>query len=260
MGTATPLTYAVELIQPSNDKIAHWKAPIGINDRLPTLIGDCPACNHGCEIPVADQVVQGGTPESGTTQEPPQKIVWQVICNCRSIHQQPSGVKAGCGRYWLCALTKQDGSYKVAVEEDLTLLPAASALNDALATEDVRVQKAAEKWLGAVTAIYGLFSLAGIATAKDALAGMEWWGKLAVGVALLAGLATAATALVFGYRAAYGWPRLVRVNGVNLREWHKSRRNYAEKAADDLNKALTFAFISLAAIAAVMLLVWFLPR
>ncbi|MGH3737109.1 MAG: hypothetical protein ACRDT6_16065 [Micromonosporaceae bacterium] len=82
----------------------------------------------------------------------------------------------------------------------MSLLAPNRALDDALASQNTRVQGAAEKWLGAVTALYGLFSLTGIATAKDALAGIGTGAKVLIAIVLLAGLGAAGTALLLGYR------------------------------------------------------------
>jgi hypothetical protein len=186
----------------------------------------------------------------------------QIICNCRTDHHPPDGVVGGCGRYWLGTLTLQpDGTYTLAVEEDLRLLPVAKALSEAVGSQDKRIQAAAEKWLGAVTAIFGLFSLTGIATAKDALAGLRTDLRWSVAATLLAALGLAATALVLGYRAAYGWPATVDVcDNEKLQAWYENYRAYAQTAAGNLRRAVAFAFGALAALVGVMLLVWFLPR
>ncbi len=195
-------------------------------------------------------------------EEPVAELTRQIICNCRINHEWPDGVRAGCGRYWLGTITRQaDSSYRLRAEQDLTLLPAATALNEAQASQDKRIQGAAEKWLGAVTAIYGLFSLTGVAVAKDALNGLSTGSKWLVAAVLLMGLAAAATALIFGYRAAYGWPHPVTVDDkAALRHWYQKYRNNAPIAANQLRLAVFAAFGSLAAVSTVMLLIWFLPR
>jgi hypothetical protein len=262
MTTPATIIYKNEFVPISDDQIASWKLYLSPGERLPTLVGNCPTCNDECEITLTDVVVQGGVQAGVEDDAPIAELTRQIICNCRTNHEWPTGVRAGCGRYWLATLRlEQDGSYRLTAEQDLHLLPAASALNDALATQDTRIQSAAEKWLGAVTAIYGLFSLTGVATANDALKGLSTPSKWLVAIALLLGLGAAATALVFGYRAAYGWPSAVKVDEKEaLRDWYRQYRGFAENAARKLRIAIFFAFGSLAAIAMVMLLVWFLPR
>src|SRR5579859_7899345 len=104
-----PIEYADEFFQATDDLVASWHVFVPQGTRLPTLIGNCPACNHECEAQVTDVVVQGGIPASAEP-APVEIMTRQVICNCRYNHKQPSGVP-GCGRYWLFALGLQhDGS------------------------------------------------------------------------------------------------------------------------------------------------------
>jgi len=258
----SPITYRIEFAPASDEQVAQWKILQSPGARLPTLVGNCPTCTEECQVEVSDVVAVGGAPSAMEAEEPVAELTRQIICNCRTNHEWPDGVHAGCGRYWLGTLTRQqDGSYRLRAEQDLGLLSAATALNEAQANQDKRIQGAAEKWLGAVTAIYGLFSLTGVAVAKDALKGLSTGSKWLVAAALFLGLAAAASALIFGYRAAYGWPHPVTVDDkAALRQWYKKYRNNAPTAANQLRLAVFSAFGSLAAVSAVMLLIWFLPR
>jgi hypothetical protein len=254
------IEYADEFVQATGDIVASWRVFVPQGARLPTLIGDCPNCKHECEAEVTDVVVQGGIPASAE-RAPVEIMTRQIICNCRRNHQQPAGVP-GCGRSWLVALGRQpDGSYELSAQKDTRLLPSAMTLNKALANQNERIQGAAEKWIGAVTAIYGLFSIAGIATAQKALSGMSAESESLVAIALVVGLACAGSALVSGYVAAYGWPKAVHVtNDRQLQEWYAAVQAYAATAARRLQWAVLLSFCSLATLAVVMLLVWFLPR
>lgn len=257
----TAITYANEFVQPTDAQIAHWRVLRPHGARLPTLLGNCPTCSHECEVDITDIVVQGGAPAEADETEV-QSLTRQIICNCRVDHQRPPGVRGGCGRYWLATLRLHEGgSYHLTVQKNIQLLPAAALLNEMLAVQDKRIQSAAEKWIGAVTAIYGLFSLAGIATAANALSGLSVTSKSFVGSALFVALVSAGLALFAGYTAAYGWPRVVKVrNDAELQEWYTGYQNYAVIAAKRLREAVLLAFTSLAALVLVMLLVWFLPR
>lgn len=255
-----PIEYADEFVQATDNLVASWRVFVPQGARLPTLIGNCPTCNHECEAEVTDVVVQGGIPASAE-RAPIEIMTRQIICNCRHNHQQPASVP-GCGRSWLVALGLQhDGSYALSVQKDTRLLPPAVALNKALAQQNARIQGAAEKWIGAVTAIYGLFSITGIATAQKALSGMSTESKSLVAIALVVGLACAGSALISGYVAAYGWPNAVGVrNDKELQEWYAALQGYAVTAARRLQWAVLLSFCSLGTLAVVMLLVWFLPR
>jgi hypothetical protein len=261
MPDESTIVYDNEFTTVGDDQIVGWNVFLPVGDRLPTLIGDCPTCKHRCQVPVADEIIQGGVP-AAAERTPPQVLTRLITCNCPKDHMQPTGVRAGCGRYWLGTLHRaEDGSYRLSAERNLLLMPAAAALNDALAAQDKRVQSAAEKWIGGVTAIYSLFSVIGIATGQDVLSGLSIGYKWLVAVVVLAGLVTAGSAVIFGYLAAYGWPHVVGVdNNDKLQKWYKSYRSYAVIAARRLQKAVYLALSSLAAISIVMLLVWFLPR
>jgi hypothetical protein len=258
----SPIPYRIEFAPPSEEQVAKWTTLQPPGERLPTLRGGCPTCGDECQVEVFDVVAVGGARSAVEADEPVVELTRQIICNCRINHGWPDGVRAGCGRYWLGTLTRQaDGSYRLSAEQDLTLLPAATALTDEQASQGKRIQGAAEKWLGAVTAIYGLFSLTGVAVAKDSLDGLSTGSKWLVAVVLLLGLAAAATALVFGYQAAYGWPHPVTVDDKPaLRQWYQKYQNNAPVAAKQLQMAVFAAFGSLAAVSGVMLLIWFLPR
>lgn len=253
--------YAIEFIQPSDEQITRWSVLSSPASRLPTLLGNCPTCNHECEVDISDVVVQGGVP-AGTREPGPTALTRQIICNCGSDHEQPTGVRGGCGRYWLAECRREvDGSYRVGVQKNLRLLTAATALNDALLTQDKRIKDTAEKWIGAVTVAYSLFSLAGLATAENILSGLSAISKTLVGSALLGAFASAGLALFTGYLAAYGWPVLVPMkDDTDLAEWHSRSRHYSIVAAKRLREAIFLSFTSFGALAVMMSLVWFLPR
>lgn len=255
------ITYSHQFVEPSDEDVVSWQVIKLPDEPFPTLLGGCPVCHDQWQYFVSGEVVQGGTLAEADDALPP-AMTRLVECNCRADHHRPEGVQVGCGRYWLVTLTLEvNGDYRLSAERNLVLLSAAETLNRVLATQDSRIQGAAEKWIGAVTAIYGLFSLTGIATAKDALSGLSVWSKVAVAVVLAVGLAAAVSALTFGYRAAYGWPRTVEIDdNKKLRAWYKEYRSYSAAAARQLRLAVYLATGSLGAIAVVMILVWFLPR
>jgi hypothetical protein len=231
-------------------------------DPLPTLLGPCPACGHECAVEITATVAQGGVPSSAAEDEPVAELSRQVDCNCAVNHEWPSGVRAGCGRFWYARLTlTADGAYRLSRETERNMITEVAALRDAQADQGKRIQGAAEKWIGAVTALYGLFSLTGVITAKDALAGLSAASRSLIAAALVTGLASAAASLVFGYRAAYGWPKPVTVDdNTKLAAWYRNHRNHVPDAARRLQLAVYCALGSLTAITVLTLLMWFLPR
>ncbi|WP_431931444.1 hypothetical protein [Nonomuraea jabiensis] len=148
------------------------------------------------------------------------------------------------------------------MQRDLGMLPAASALADSLETQDARVQKTAEKWLGGITALFGLFSLTGVATGKDALLGLSQGHRWLVATFMLTAVGTAVYAIVMGYLAAYDWVRLIRLdqNDGQLIRFEQNKSGYAARTAGRLQHAVYAALGALSAITVMMLLVWFLPR
>jgi hypothetical protein len=255
------LAYVNEYLPVTPEQIGHWERHPRDGDRLPTLVGKCPKCQHRNEVRLPDTVMAGSVP-AGASAAPPPVATRQVICTCNQGHDQPDGIIGGCGRFWLAKLTlRADGSYELTVADDLGMLPAAAALNAAVAGQDKAVQTSAEKWTGAIAALYGLFAFSGIVTAKDALLGLSPAGKGYVGAALVVAIAAGAFALVHAYRAAFGWPYPMDVSDdEKLAAWFDRRRAYAADAAGKLRRAVRAALISLAALTVMAMLAWFLPR
>jgi hypothetical protein len=257
----TPTAYAHEFTEPDEQQIAHWAVEVRHGSRLPTLRGSCPSCNHECVVDILDIAIQGGLP-AGASEAGPATLTRQIICNCRNEHQQPPGVRGGCGRYWLAELSREDdASYRLGVQKNVRLLSAATALNDIQQSQDKNIQDAAERWIGLVSIIYGLFSLAGIVAAGSILSGLDAASKSLIGFALAIALFAAGGALFAGYLAAYGWPTLAPVkNDRDLENWYIMSQTYSIAAVKRLREAIVLAFISFGSLSAVMLLVWFLPR
>jgi hypothetical protein len=259
MNTTSALLYANEFVAVSEGQVAHWEVHPG--ERFPSAVsGKCPVCGHDCHIEIRGEFVWGARTSAAPTSSPP-ALTRLFVCNCLNDHSQPDGVEAGCGRYWLGTLTRrQDGTYDLAPEQDLGIVRAAAALNEVVANQDKAVQSAAEKWLGGVSAVYGLFSIAGLAVGRNVVSNLTTGGKVAVAVVVLVGLTAAAVAAIFGYLAAYGWPRRARVMSKNeLAEWYQQTRDYAPTAAERLKVAVLAALASLSALVAAMFMTWFLP-
>jgi len=175
---------------------------------------------------------------------------------------RPADVLAGCGRFWMVMVRERpDHTWFVEPLTDTTLFPALRLLSDDERTQDNRMRAAAEKWIGAVTALCGLFSVAGLVAAKDALAGIATSGRVVVAGAYLGALATAAIALVSGYAAAYGWPAELDTMTVDqVRSYYRQRRQGPRSAARHLRRAVILVCTTLGLLSAMVLLLWLLPR
>jgi hypothetical protein len=206
----------------------------------------------------------GGAPASLNAEDAAiEAIPREVLCNCEGAHNgRPDDVLAGCGRFWMGMVRRRaDGSWWVEPLTDVTLYPALRMLAEDERTQDVRVRSAAEKWIGAVTGLCALFSLAGLATAKDAVAGIDTWGRVIVALLYAAALGCAAVALLTGYTAAYGWLTYRDTMSIEqVRAYYKERREGPQSAAKRLNRAVILACVTLGLLSTIVLLLWFLPR
>jgi len=139
------------------------------------------------------------------------------------------------------------------------MLDAAEALNAATATQLTDVRGAVEKWLPGLAALYGLFGLAGIVSARSNVGKLAVGEKWAVAAFALVGLGATIVSIICGYRAAYGWPRTVNVmTNEQLQDWYEERNSRAGKAIGLFRTALVWALIALIALllAAGTLWVW----
>lgn len=121
-------------------------------------------------------------------------------------------------------------------------------------------RSAAEKWLEGITALYGLFGLAGVALGKDAVKDLSTISKAAVAAAVVIGLAATLRAVVLGYKAAFGWPVPVDVSDdAKLRAWFESHRDNAKDSAENLRRAVRAAVTAVGALFLAVGVIWFGP-
>jgi hypothetical protein len=156
-------------------------------------------------------------------------VTAQMACACTEEHPgRPSGVTSGCGRSWFAVATiGATGSVTLAPTQpsaDPRVTEAAQALQAEGPKQLSDIRAAAEKWIGGVTALFGLFGLAGLVTSRSTLTslGTDWKVIIAIGVVVAAGLAGVAIYRI--YRAAYGWPVTRPVdNDQELLAWYATQ-------------------------------------
>lgn len=238
----SPLRFREEELTPTTEALAEW-----CFDRMSDVAsGTCPSCHGEMAYTVDTIVVAQGAGEAGT-QGAPRKIV----CRCTTTHLDDEGKDhSGCGRYWYVRILTDGTEPAIIPETDSALKPLAErfAATDPKSQED-KVRAAAEKWVGAVTALLGLFGLSGIAFGKDAVAGLGTDLRWVFAVALLVAVCTASLAVLRIYRAAYGWPHTVDVSNVRgLKKWNRERRAAPGKAADNLRAGVYLALSSVLAL------------
>ncbi|GAA2731582.1 hypothetical protein GCM10010439_47360 [Actinocorallia aurantiaca] len=112
-----------------------------------------------------------------------------------------------------------------------------------------------------MTALCGLFSVAGLVAVKDALAGIGTLGRIMVALLYLSALGVAAAALINGYTAAYGWPTEVETTTIGkVRAYDRIRREQAGGTARRLRRAVLLSSIALGLLSVMVLILWLLPR
>jgi hypothetical protein len=247
-----------EMITVTDADLAEWHIA---NGGGLTASGSCPACGHPTSKDIYLDVVSAAAAASEPAVPPEERTTRRIACACTVEHPgRPKTVIGGCGRWWLVTLTRDNGSWLIHAGGDQSLLPALNALDEATSDELTSVRATAGKWLPGITALYGLFGLAGVLVGKTSVQGLPTPGKVAVAAAVALGLASTIAAVLFGYRAAYGWAKVADVaDDQKLNEWYRQRRTAALTAPRQLRLAICF---SLAAV--VLLLVgvgalWFWP-
>ena len=216
-------------------------------------LGACPACSVELELPVPKEVVTTAAAGGRKT-----RLTRTLHCNCGEPHvDRPPTTPVGCGRSWSFTVV-QEGD-QVAVEPaDIDMIQASNELARVGAGQVDALRASGEKWLGGVTAILGLLGIAGVAVGKDGVTSLATAPKLAAGIAICGAVVASAFAIVRGYEAAYGWPRLVDVSDDDLlREWFKEWVNRAPTAGDKLKQSIVASILALGLLTATVGLIWF---
>jgi hypothetical protein len=192
-----------------------WSAP---DEKILTVTGQCPRCLH----PMSDRegLAQG--------EECPPII---IACNCLGDHAgRPETLPRGCGQ---AAFFKHpsDDREKVQVaaqnravrERDRYLadpddLVWESQRQNARMESLKRTQEIAEKWTTTISALTGLFTLAGIITGTEAIARVrsEWWFWI-VPFCFAFAFITALLSIYLGALAAQGVPHAPNMDGHRYR-------------------------------------------
>jgi hypothetical protein len=250
------VTYERQVLAVTDDELATWTAsPEGTDPEQAR--GPCPRCHH---------------PTTATFQSPAvivaafineavknvTSLTHLIDCSCQEPHAgRPAGILQGCGGEWLISITNERAGLKVGAG-DIALLGAARAFNEASANELSVVRGLAKNWVQGVAALLGLFSLAGLVFTATAVGNLS--SGYQIGFAALAATALAAAALgtYMAYRAAFGWPKASRVdNDVKLQEFFSDNGKRAAKAAEYMKYGVSATFLSIAALGAAILILWF---
>ncbi|MDX3535482.1 hypothetical protein PV721_14120 [Streptomyces sp. MB09-01] len=258
-----PYRYRQHLV--TDDELAAWGPHRAEYDgSILGVHGPCPNCRHTTELSVERSVMARGQSGELPALAPTARMTRICHCACGQEHPQPGAAEPAqnCGSWWLVTMALDpDVTPAVRAATDSSLLPALRAVQEVTATEEATLRSSAEKWIAAVTALLGLFGLAGVVVGKDAFVGMSTEARVVAGIFSLVAIAGAAGALVLAYKAAYGWP--VEVNLGNdhlLTTWFINRRERLKEAARQLRCAVVWALCSLGALVVALGCIWFWPR
>ncbi|MDT5093468.1 MAG: hypothetical protein QOH60_2831 [Mycobacterium sp.] len=214
-----------------------------------TVTGACPNCHHTMVYEFEQNVVSINFARENLTRKI--DATRKITCACRVTHIDSQGNDhKGCGSYWFVRILPHGATPQVTVERDPLLQHVSAELAEQdSATQEQKVRAAAEKWVGAVTALLGLFGLSGIAFGKDVFASLGTGPRCVMAVALVVSVLAAALAVLRIYRAAYGWPHIDDVSKVSsLMKWYRQRHNAPVKAAESLQWGVYLALTSVVAL------------
>ena len=222
------------------------------------LTGPCPACGHDApnNIPLEVTALEVMTAPASRT------LTAALRCTCDQPHpDRPADVPRGCGRSWsIVASSSAGGRVSLSALVDPTLVTAAEALRDAAPRQLGDLRSAAEKWIAGITALYGLFGLAGVVITRDSVTKLTTGWQIAIAAAALVAVALAAWSIYWIYRAAYGWPKTRSVRDDDeLRAWYAAQLAAPATSAALLRAGVRAAGVSLAALTVAVGLLWFAP-
>src|SRR5262245_43651857 len=180
------LGYLAERVSVVADQLATLTGR-NVGDEM-RLDGVCPVCRHRTHavVPLRATAFEGfDTDRSGP-------LTASLSCMCGADHPgRPAAATHGCGRTWAArAVEAADTSVILEPADDPDLVDAADALHRAV-KDDPNPRSVAEKWIAGITAMIGLFGLAGVGIARDSVSKLATPAQVAVGVAALAAISLA---------------------------------------------------------------------
>jgi hypothetical protein len=204
-GTHHMTAYKYQYIDDAEFTSEHAASWAQVEGSPAKLKGKCPGCGHWSTHVVrrtATVIAGAGTPTSeeiDTTQA--------CRCDCGTTHPDtPDGGK-GCGARWVMRVIGRPGALTVQAEDADTRREDARDIRDAEDAAEAGIGVVTEKWLPGVAALTGIFSLSTAVVSGGSTRGFSTTLSVITFALLVLAIVGATTALVLGYRAAYGWPR-----------------------------------------------------
>lgn len=261
------VTYKAGRYLVTDAELAGWSV-VESDDVILSIKGKCPSCGHdttqSVQSHLLDELAKGAA-GANVSLPPTERMTRVCECACGQNHPDPKDphqMWPCCGRWWLATIriTSVGRDQRVMAAADESLLGAAQAARQVAADEETRLRSSAEKWIGAITALIGLFGLSGVLTGANAFANLPGIARLIAGIAAGAAFLAGGRAIVLSYRAAYGWPVDVDVStDAKLQAWYTQRRNRLTVAVSDFKTAVYFAAAAAVFLAVAVGCIWFWP-
>jgi hypothetical protein len=250
----------------TDEELVDWKVKRVDKNVITAIEGPCPVCGDFTRQEVKQTAL--ATAAGGAEDVLLKKDRLTVVCECNCGHGHSDGADPpnhwqSCGRWWLVTIRiSPDGDgQSVRAASDESMLDAAQAARKAMVNDETTIRSAAEKWIGAITALIGLFGLAGLVAGKDTFVGLPKDALRVMALAALVAVLAAASAIILANRAAYGWPTVVDIsNDEALEQWYVNQRTIVAKAARRLRLAVLFSLLSLSALMVIVGCNTFWPR
>lgn len=239
--THRDVNYRQEQLRPTREALAGWTLDRN-NDRG---VGQCVECAGEMSWQFEPTLIAHG-PGSGD----PDGASQRVTCACRNTHRGTPEGTVGCGRSWIVRVLPDGNEPPIVPETDPIRMDIADQIGDITPQiQEQMVRAAAEKWVGAVTVLLGLFGLSGIAFGKDVFTNLGPYAREVLAIALGLAVVFAAASVLLIHKAAFGWPHSVDVStGTGLSDFDIRRRKAAQTAACNLRSGVYLALGSLLAL------------
>ena len=253
------IEYAAGPVTVDAAQLAPWHGSASAD--VLTLDGPCPAC----EDPTENQIPRRLSALERVGRPTPQPLSIQLACNCTEDHPgRPADVSSGCGRTWFAvAVVADDGAVTLAppsAATDPTLEAAAQALIAAGPKQLQDVRSAAEKWIGGMTALFGIFGVASVVSARATMTDLAAGWQALIGIAAAVSVGLAGLAVFWIYRAACGWPVTYPVsNDEELRAWYTKQQAAPRVQATFLRDGVRAAGGALIMLVITVGLLWYAP-
>jgi hypothetical protein len=259
-GDTLAIEYAAGPVTVDAAQLASWHGRASAD--VLTLDGPCPACEH----PIENQIPRRFSALERVGRPTPQPLSVQLACTCAEDHPgRPAEVSSGCGRTWFAvAVIADDGTVSLAppsASADPTLEAAARALIEAGPKQLADVRNAAEKWIGGVAALFGIFGVAGLVSTRSTLTDLASGWQAAIGLAAAVSVGLAGLAVYWIYRAAYGWPVTSPINNdEELLAWYASQQSAPRAQAGFMKDGVRAAGGALVMLIITAGLLWYAPQ